>query len=102
MNNKVSKITMLTALFIAGIVNAQEFYTCVPKKSWWNEMIKSNVPNTDNLTKAIAKEITNIQHQSQLKVLDLRITSPLKDFKGFLDPGKYRVRAAGAGGKEEV
>lgn len=42
-NNKISKITMVASLLVVGIVNAQEFYTCVPKKDWLKNTIKESV-----------------------------------------------------------
>ena len=34
--------------------------------------------------------------------IDLRITSPISAFKGSLGPGKYKVKAVGAGGTEKI
>ena len=78
--NTISKIALLTGLLMIN-TNTKGFYQCIPKRSW--------IANV-------------IDFRQWVKILDLRITSPLEDFKGFLEPGKYRVKAAGAGGEGEV
>ncbi len=84
-NNKISKITILTALFIGGIVNAQEFYTCVPKRNWWLDIVREG----------------NLKNKWEL-IIDLTPNLNVELYKQKLYPGKYRIRAAGAGGKEEL
>ena len=118
-NKRVSKVTLLSAMLIAGIVNAQEFYTCVPKKSWWKDTIKESIPseeilkeikeslsnnfqNADKLAEIIAKGIRNSKKTVWKKIVDLKITSPISDFKQVLQPGYYRVTAAAAGSQEVI
>ena len=57
MKNKVNKITMLTVLLVTGIVNAQEFYTCVPKKSWWENIVKNNCKNSNHSKWNLIKDV---------------------------------------------
>ena len=119
MIKKTSKITMITALVLAGVVNAQEFYTCVPKKSWWKDTIKESIPsqeilkeikeslsnnfqNADKLAEIIAKGIRNSKKTIWKKIVYLKITSPISDFKQVLQPGYYRVTAAAAGSQEVI
>ncbi len=87
-NKQISKITLLSAMLLAGVVNAQEFYTCVPKKSWWKDIMTESIKDG--------------QKKIWSKIIDLQITSPLDKFKGWLQPGNYRVTAAAAGGVEEI
>ncbi len=60
-----SKITILASLLVATMVNAQEFYTCVPKKSWWKdtmgESIRNNVPSAHAIANAVAGSIPKPQ-----------------------------------------
>ena len=81
--NTISKLALLTGLLMIN-TSTKGFYQCVPKKDWLINFIQNN------------------QRKIWIKVIDLQITSPLDKFKGFLEPGYYRVKAAGAGGKEEV
>jgi len=48
---QISKITMMASLLLAGMVNAQEFYTCVPKKSWWSDVMTESVEKGIDKTK---------------------------------------------------
>ena len=84
MIKKTSKITLLSAVLLAGVVNAQEFYTCVPKKSWWIDVVKSG------------------QKKSWDKIIHLTPSSGQSQFKQYLQPGRYRVKAAAGGGQEEI
>ena len=80
MKNKVSKITMLTALFVAGMVNAQEFYTCVPKKSWWENIVKNNCKNSNHSKWNLIKDVnfSNVINQ-------------ITEVKFNISPGKYKL-----------
>ncbi len=80
--NKISKLALLTGLLIIN-TNTKGFYQCVPKEDWLIYFVRKH------------------QGTEWVKVLDLQISSPLDKFKGYLEPGRYRVKAAGAGGKEE-
>ena len=84
-NNKISKITMLASLLVAGMVNAQEFYTCVPKKDWWIDIVKQ----------ANKKEWKEIIH--------LTSSSHQNNFTQTLNLGRYKVRIStdGSGFREE-
>ena len=37
---KISKIILTASLLASGITTAQEFYTCVPKKDWWVDLVR--------------------------------------------------------------
>ena len=102
-NKRISKITLLSAMFVAGVVNAQEFYTCVPKKSWWGDVIKSNVPSASDIANALPK--TNPAPNNPLSwqtIISLKPSSYQDEFKQTLYPGKYRVSAAAAGGARVI
>ena len=99
-NKRISKITMVTTLLMAGVVNAQEFYTCVPKKSWWKDTIKESVPSANDIANAMPK--SNNQPVSWSTILNLRPSSYQDEFKQTLYPGKYRVSAAAAGGERVI
>lgn len=90
-NNKLNKISLLTGLLLINTAHAQTFHTCVPKKDWLLEMLKREklVPEDP------IKETWHV-------IKHLTITSPKDEFMGFLEAGKYRVKAAGAGGSETV
>ena len=90
-NNKLNKISLLTGLLLINTAHAQTFHTCVPKKDWLLEMLKREklVPEDP------IKETWHV-------IKHLTVTSSEGDFKGFLTAGKYRVKAAGAGGSEIV
>ena len=75
-NKKISKISMVASLLVAGIVNAQEFYTCVPKKDWWIDVVREG-------SKRWIKIDYGIGNTELLS-------------------GKYRIRGAGAGGPEKI
>ncbi len=90
---QISKISMLASLLVASTINAQEFYTCVPKKSWWKDVM------TESVEKGIRKG--NLKGVWK-KIIHLTPTSPLKDFQQPLYIGKYRLTAAAAGGSEEI
>lgn len=59
MMKKTSKITLLSAMLVASTINAQEFYTCVPKQNWWRSTIQTSVPNVDAIADAVARAIRN-------------------------------------------
>ena len=102
-NKRISKITLLSAMFVAGVVNAQEFYTCVPKKSWWGDVIKSNVPSASDIVNALPK--TNPAPNNPLSwqtIISLKPSSYQDEFKQTLYPGQYRVSAAAAGGERVI
>ncbi len=84
MKKQISKVSMLASLLVATMVKAQEFYTCVPKKSWWIDVVKSG------------------QKKSWDKIIHLTPSSRQSQFKQYLQPGRYKVKAAGAGGREEI
>ena len=48
---QISKISMFASLLVATMVNAQEFYTCVPKKSWWKDIMTESVEKGIDRTK---------------------------------------------------
>ncbi len=37
---KINKKILLASMLVTNLVSAQEYYTCVPKKDWWKNMIK--------------------------------------------------------------
>lgn len=84
-NNRISKITILTALFIGGIVNAQEFYTCVPKRNWWLDIVREG----------------NLKNKWEL-IINLTPNLNIELYKQKLYPGKYRIYIAAGGGDEIV
>ena len=84
-NNKISKITMIGSLLVTGIVNAQEFYTCVPNDDWVKNLVKETIKKTQ-----------------WKKIIHLTPASNLSEFKQTLPAGKYRVIASGAGGSEQI
>ncbi len=57
MIKKTSKITILASLLVATMVNAQEFYTCVPKQNWWKSTIQMSVPNSSTELNSLIKEM---------------------------------------------
>ncbi len=46
---KINKMTMLSVLLLSGLVRSQEYYTCVPKKDWWANIVKQNVPTNNKI-----------------------------------------------------
>ena len=84
MKKQISKITMMASLLVATMVNAQEFYTCVPKKSWWSDIIKSNVPSASDIANAIPKPQAPTPNWRLIK----KGTAP--DINLTLEPGKYK------------
>ena len=83
MKNKISKIILAASLLASGITTAQEFYTCVPKRDWWIEMVREG-------------------SKKWKKIIHLTPQSPQSDFQQTLQPGKYKVIAAGGGGEPET
>ncbi len=88
MKKQISKISMLASLLVATMVNAQEFYTCVPKKSWWSDVMSNSV----------AQGIKEEKKQS-LKIIHLTPKSKQEEFMQVLEPGRYRITATAAGGE---
>ena len=87
MKKQISKITMMASLLLAGMVNAQEFYTCVPKK---NTIMNININNVDELAKAITKGVKENTQEEQWKIVDKFI---LKDYcRHDLPFGKYKIK----------
>ena len=84
MKNKISKIILMASLLASGITTAQEFYTCVPKKDWWLDIVREG------------------NKKQWKKIIHLTPQSPQSDFQQTLQAGKYRVTAAGAGGEPET
>ncbi len=85
MMKKTSKITLLSAMLLAGVVNAQEFYTCVPKKSWWGDVIKSNVPSASDIANAIPKPQAPTSNWRLIKIIE-----KVENVNLTLEPGKYK------------
>ena len=92
MKKQISKVSMLASLLVAGIVNAQEFYTCVPKKSWWGDVIRENVEK--GVRKGQRQEWTYITTIDFTKIIndDNLNKDNLSIFNGFLSPGTYRFK----------
>ena len=40
MKNTISKLTIITTIMTSTIINAQNFYTCLPKESWVVDVVK--------------------------------------------------------------
>ena len=80
---KMNKKVLLTSLLVTNLVTAQEFYTCVPKKDYFLELIREG-------------------NKKWNKIIHITTQSKPEEFRQTLQPGKYRVRGAGAGGTEEV
>ncbi len=79
MKQYISTTALVTSLILSSTTKAQKFYTCVPKKEWIEKIAKE------------WKEIIHITPQSKQE-----------EFRQTLPAGKYRVTAAGAGGKPEI
>ena len=95
---KINKTILLTCLLVSGLANSQEFYTCVPKKDWWDSMIKSNT-----ITQSDIKKIVKEQHVKRWnEIIHLTPHSAQREFKQVLPAGKYRVIAAAGGGEKHV
>ena len=107
MIKKSSKITILASLLIASTINAQEFYTCVPKKSWWKdtmgESIRNNVPSADSLAEAVAKGMKSLQKKDEWQLITrIDFSKILNDSNlnsqnlvvgdSFLLPGNYKFK----------
>ncbi len=105
MKKQISKISMLASLLVATMVNAQEFYTCVPKKSWWGDVIRENTSNSlqnaDKLAEIIANGIKNARKEewSLVATVDLNSKEEKEDtvqdirISGSLFiPGKYKFK----------
>ena len=93
-NKPVSKITVLSAMLLAGVVNAQEFYTCVPKKNWWKDTIKESVPSVDSLKNVIRESVKNgIKDEKERFVFVRAIRA--KETYIDLQPGSYRILYGG-------
>ncbi len=106
MMKKTSKITIIASLLVASVVNAQEFYTCVPKKSWWKdtmgESIRNNVPSADSLAEAVAKGMKSLQKDEWQLITRIDFSKILNDSNlssqnlvvsdSFLLPGSYKFK----------
>ena len=57
---KINKRILFACLLVSGIASAQEFYTCVPKKDWWNNMIRNNVVSIDDTEKIVKENVKKI------------------------------------------
>ncbi len=94
MIKKTSKITILASLLVAGMVNAQEFYTCVPKKSWWkntmSESIKSSVLSANDIANAVAKGIKE-SNKKEWRLVNIFTSSWSSRIDFPLSAGKYKV-----------
>ncbi len=116
MMKKTSKITLLIAMLVATMVNAQEFYTCVPKKSWWkdtiNESVSNSLQNPDKLAEIIANGIVNSKEKEKIAMLEMNLKfaeSQINndkywqlmynnDLRNSLNIGIYKVIVAGGAG----
>ena len=88
-NKRISKITLLSAMLVTGVVNAQEFYTCVPKK---NTIMNININNVDELAKAIVKVVpapTPQQPSSDWKLIKKISFGKVEICSVF---GKYKIK----------
>ena len=115
MKKQISKISMMASLLVATMVNAQEFYTCVPKKNTCDNSLKFS--NIDELKQAIADGVAqgmknsgtaNNNNSSSkvwnfIKKIDLSyIELELDDyttkemFITNLEPGKYKIKCINA------
>ena len=83
-----SKITLLSAMLVATMVNAQEFYTCVPKKSWWGDVIRENV---EKGVRKGQRHITTIDFTKIINDRNLNENN-LSIHPSFLSPGTYRFK----------
>ncbi len=92
MMKKTSKITLLSAMLVATMVNAQEFYTCVPKKSWWGDVIRENVEK--GVRKGQRQEWNHITTIDFTKIINdgNRNENNLSIYPGLLSPGTYRFK----------
>ncbi len=95
---KISKITILASMLTVNLVAAQEYYTCVPKKDWWANIVKQNVPNASDIRQIVKEEVIK---NLNWRPINLTPNSEVIEFQQKLQPGKYKVIAAGAGGEEE-
>ncbi len=91
MKKQISKISLLSAMLVATMVNAQEFYTCVPKRNWWSDLIK------DGVEKGVTEGKKEIEENKWETIIDLTTDSNPVELKQALLPGKYRVTVAVAG-----
>ena len=86
-HNNISKLTILTCLFIGTISNAQNFYTCVPKDDWFNKRF-----DTRMLYEKFETAKTQINNDNAWEYLEGNRTS------GRLARGIYRVIVRGGDG----
>ncbi len=98
MKNKISKIAIFTILMLNGTVKSQEFYTCIPNEDWVKGKAKEAVTDT-HIQELIRKTVNKLEWK---KIIHLTPNSNLWEFEQTLQPGRYRVTAAGAGGKEII
>ncbi len=80
---KINKKILLASILVTNLVAAQEYYTCVPKKDWWLDVVREG-------------------SKKWKKIIHLTPQSKQEEFQQTLQPGKYRVTAAGGGGKPET
>ena len=80
----ISKFALLASLLTIN-TTANSFYQCVPKKKWVEKIVRDGINNS-----------------YWTEIIHLTPKSDLSEFTKELSAGRYRVRAAGAGGVEQV
>ena len=79
-------------MLVAGVVNAQEFYTCVPKKNWWKDTIKEGVPSANDIANAVKGAIPQQPSSGWKLVKRLEFKNQYLENMEF---GKYKVGFCG-------
>lgn len=87
MKKQISKITMMASLLVASAINAQEFYTCVPKKSWWVDTMSESIRNSVPSANAIAKAVNNPKN----KPSTWKFVREIESGSIELQSGKYKI-----------
>lgn len=95
---KLSKIIIFTGLLVSRVIVAQEFYTCVPKKDWWIDIVREGSKKEWEL-------VEEIKISYQEKTYDIYVNNNkfklFSKYKVVLKAGEYKFVYDSFGNKGE-